>query len=84
MADPISFKEEASKLIERLATEIEGFFLLSSFLFALDSFLYRFDDRHLTILSFDWSLAHGVNVGGILLFLALFSFIMTVVVPLLL
>lgn len=83
MSDPLSFKEEASKLIKHLATEIEGFFLLSSFLFALDAFLYRFDPQHRTVLSFDWTFAHGVNIGSILLFLALFSFTMTVVVPLL-
>ena len=83
MANAISvFKEDASKSIERLATEIETFFLLASFLLALDSFLCRFSHRNLSGLSFDWSVAQGVNIGSTLLFLTSFSFIITVVSPL--
>ncbi len=81
MAELLSVNEEAFKTVKKLATRIDAFFLVSSLLFFLDSFLYEFTDRHRTALSFDWSFAHGINVGGILLFLALFSLTMTIVVP---
>jgi hypothetical protein len=83
MAEALSFKEEASRMVERAATEIEMFFLLSSILLALDAFLVRFDDQHRPLLKFDWTFAHGFNIGAILSFFVLFSLTTTLLSPLL-
>src|SRR5436309_1780114 len=59
------------------------FFLLSSFVLATDAFLYSFDKQHRTLISFDWSFAHGFDIGAILIFFVMFSFVMTIAAPLL-
>jgi hypothetical protein len=39
---------------------------------------------HYSLLTFDWSTQHGFNIGAIVGFFVAFSFVMTVVTPLLL
>jgi hypothetical protein len=71
MADTLSFQQEISKFIERVATDMEMFFLLSSFV-AIDAFLYSFDKQHRTLISFDWSFAHAFDIGAIQIFFPCF------------
>jgi signal transduction histidine kinase len=84
MADFYSIKDDAAKLITQLGTEIDLFFVLGSLLLLLDAYLYAASNRHYSLLTFDWSSQHGFNVGAIVGFFLAFSFVMTVLTPLLL
>ena len=84
MADFYSVKDDAARLVIQLCTEIELFFVLGSLLLLLDVYLYRGSNMHYSLLTFDWSTQHGFNIGAIVGFFVAFSFVMTVVTPLLL
>lgn len=84
MADFYSIKDDAAKFITQLGTEIDLFFMLGSFLLLLDAYLYAASNGHFSLLTFDWSTPHGFNIGAIVGFFLAFSFVMTVVTPLLL
>lgn len=84
MADFYSVKDDAAKLVIQLGTEIDLFFVLGSLLLLLDAYLYRASNTHYSLLTFDWSSQHGLNIGAIVGFFVAFSFVMTVVTPLLL
>lgn len=84
MADFYSVKDDAAKLVVQLGTEIDLFFVLGSLLLLLDAYLYRGSNSHYSLLTLDWSLQHGFNIGAIVGFFVAFSFVMTVVTPLLL
>jgi len=84
MADFYSVKDDAAKLVIQLGTEIDLFFVLASLLLLLDAYLYRGSNTHYSLLTFDWSSQHGLNIGAIVGFFVAFSFVMTFVTPLLL
>ncbi len=84
MADFYSVKDDAAKLVIQLGTEIDLFFVLGSLLLLLDAYLYRGSNRQYSLLTFDWSSQHGFNIGAIVGFFVAFSFVMTIVTPLLL
>lgn len=84
MADFYSVKDDAAKLVTKLGTEIDLFFVLGSLLLLLDAYLYAASSRHYSLLTFDWSSQHGFNVGAIVGFFLAFSLVMTVLTPVLL
>jgi hypothetical protein len=76
MADGISFKAIP---VERIANEMNLFLLMFSLVLALDSALFLVSDK--SILNLDWIFVQGVNIGYVLLFFTVFSFVMTVAAP---
>ncbi len=82
MADSGTIDDKVQILL-RLATDVEMFFLLASTLFAVDAFLYLYNCQKLTLAGFQWSYLRGNQIGEVLLFLLAFSFVTTVVAPML-
>jgi hypothetical protein len=73
---------EGLRLIERLSTEFEVFLVLLSAVIAADVSLYFYEKQN--ILTFNWKFGGEIkggeiNIGAILIFILLFSFMMTFV-----
>ena len=68
---------EGVRLIERLSTEFEVFLMLLSAVIAADVSLYFYEKQN--ILTFNWKFGNEINIGAILAFVLLFSFMMTFV-----
>lgn len=68
---------EGVRLIERLSKELEVFLILFSAILAADVSLYFYKKQN--ILTFSWKFGGELNIGAILTFFLLFSFIMTFV-----
>lgn len=68
---------EGVRLIERLSTELEVFLMLLAAVIAADASLYSY--RTQNILTFSWQFGGEINIGAVLTFVLLFSFMMTLV-----
>jgi hypothetical protein len=68
---------EGVRLIERLSTEFDVFLVLMSATLAADISLYSYTRQN--ILTFSWKFGGAINIGAILTYVLLFSFMMTFV-----